>query len=159
MTGFWNELRVIPRIVWPIAFLIAAASCVAFYMMPGRTPVSATQIVFTLWIVLFLFSWVLLIGYISADARRRGMHCITWTLLAILVPNFLGAVLYFVLRDPLLVLCPKCGARGRSTFVFCHQCGSELVPSCPSCKRAVQPDWHLCAYCGTEIQQEAMQSK
>jgi hypothetical protein len=156
MTGFWNELRIIPRIVWPIALLIAAGSCVAFYMMPGRPPLSATQFVFIIWAILFVFSWVLLIGYINADARRRGMHYITWTLLALFVPNFLGAVLYFVLRDPLLVLCPRCGARGRSIFVFCHQCGSELAPSCPSCKRAVQPGWNRCVYCGKGLDPTAI---
>jgi len=103
---------------------------------------------------MFLFAWVILIGYIYADARQRGMHYLTWTLLSVFIPNLIGPILYFVIRDPLLIECPKCGARCKSLFVFCPQCGAGLSPSCPTCKRAVMPGWHLCAYCGTALQEE-----
>ena len=49
-----------------------------------------------------LFVLVLLIGYVNADARRRGMRYVMWTWLAILIPNAIGIILYFVLREPLL---------------------------------------------------------
>ena len=119
-----------------------------------RTPrLGRMETGFILWGMLFLFAWVVLIGYINADARRRGMRSIMWTLLTIFIPYGIGAILYFVLRDPLLVPCPQCGAHGRSAFVFCPQCGAELAPSCPSCKRAVEPGWNRCAYCGQELNQ------
>jgi len=95
---------------------------------------------------------VVLIGYVNADARRRGMRHIMWTLLTIFIPYGVGAVLYFVLRDPMLISCPKCNTRCRAIFVFCPQCGTELSPSCPACKRAVEPTWHRCAYCGRELE-------
>ena len=46
--------------------------------------------------------YLLLIGYITRDARRRGMSPVLWTFVAILVPNALGIILYFILRhaDP-----------------------------------------------------------
>ncbi len=49
-----------------------------------------------------LFVLVLLIGYVYADAKRRGMRYVMWTLLAIFIPNAIGIILYFVMRDPLL---------------------------------------------------------
>ena len=76
-----------------------------------------------------------------------------WTLLAIFIPYGIGAMLYFVLRDPMLVACPKCGVEGRASFVFCPKCGSALTHSCPVCKRAVEAGWNRCAFCGKELEQ------
>ena len=151
MRYFMNELRIIPRIVWPIALLIAGGMTLMFFLMPRGPKLGRVETAFVLWGMLFLFAWVVLIGYIHADARRRGMRYIMWTLLTIFIPYGIGAILYFVLRDPLLVSCPKCGARCRSVFVFCPQCGEGLNPSCPACKRAVEPGWNRCAYCGKEL--------
>lgn len=151
MNFFLNELRIVPRLAWPIALLVAGGSSAWFLMIPNRPRVGTMEAAFLLWGGLFLFSWVVLIGYINADARRRGMRHIMWTLLTIFIPYGIGAILYFVLREPMLVSCPKCGARGRPAFVFCPKCGSELAPSCPSCKRAVELEWNLCAYCGRPL--------
>jgi hypothetical protein len=79
------------------------------------------------------------------------MRHVMWTLLTIFIPYFIGAILYFVLRDPLLVPCPKCTAQCRSNFVYCPKCGAELSPSCSECKRAVEPNWNRCAYCGKQL--------
>jgi hypothetical protein len=157
MSFFLKELRIVPKIVWPIALLVAGIS-VWFFLLrprsPGMPQLGRFETALFIWGSLFIFAWVVLIGYIFADARRRGMRQILWTLLAIFVPNFIGAILYFFLRDPLLISCPSCGGRCRSTFVFCPLCGSELAPSCPACKRSVEPGWHLCAYCGTPLNAE-----
>ena len=47
-------------------------------------------------------AFVLLAGYVYADAARRGMPPIPWTALAVLIPNGVGFVLYFLLRKPIL---------------------------------------------------------
>jgi hypothetical protein len=141
MKSFFDELRIVPRVVWPIALLVAALSevlWVFFWRLQGQS-FSRGEIVFLVWTALFLFAWVVLIGYVHGDARQRGMRHVMWTLLTIFIPNFIGAILYFFLRDPLLIACPKCG--------------TELVPSCPECKRAVEPAWHRCAYCGKTLNQ------
>jgi len=153
MKSFCNELRIVPRIVWPIALLIAGGMCFLFFRTPraGFPPLSPTEIAFLGWGALIFFAWVIMIGYVYADSRRRGMRHIMWTLLTVFIPYFIGAILYFVLRDPLLVPCPKCFGNCRSTFVFCPKCGAELSPSCPACKRAVEPSWNRCAYCGKEL--------
>ncbi len=158
MKFFADELRIVPRIVWPIALVIAAGLSFLFLRMPREGQLSRTETAFLLWGTLILFAWVVLIGYINADARRRGMRYVMWTLLAIFIPNFIGAILYFVLRDPLLVSCKKCWARCRANFAFCPECGAELSPSCPACKRTVEPGWNRCAYCGKELVQQTTDS-
>jgi hypothetical protein len=155
MNRFLNGVRIIPRIAWPIALLLAGSS--AYLMIhyapngPDLSKWPTIAIVGFVISVLYAFISVLLSGYIYIDARRRGMRNITWTLLAFFVYGGIGFILYFVLREPLLVQCPKCDATGRSGFIFCPQCGTELAASCPVCKRAVEPDWKRCVYCGIKL--------
>lgn len=92
---------------------------------------------------------ILLVGYIYGDARRRGMRPVLWALLAFFIPNAIGIILYFILREPLLVNCPKCGAGTKSAFPFCPSCGSSLADTCPSCRSAIESGWSHCPRCGT----------
>jgi hypothetical protein len=92
--------------------------------------------------------YILLLGYIYGDAKRRGMRYIVWTLLAIVIPNAIGIILYFVLRDPMPVFCSSCGARVKSTFTFCPQCAKALRPTCLQCGHALERTWSHCPNCG-----------
>jgi predicted amidophosphoribosyltransferase len=94
---------------------------------------------------------VLLVGYVYSDAKRRGMRYVLWTWLAALIPNAIGIILYFVLREPLLVNCTHCGAQARPGFTFCPKCGGSLSPACPQCRRAVEPGWTHCVQCGASL--------
>src|SRR5260370_32323844 len=104
--SFSEELRIIPRTAWVIGAL--AYGCLAAVLLtvavPGDPKLShwplAGQLLFGLGIPICLFLYVLLIGYINGDAKRRGMRYVLWTFLAILIPNSIGVILYFVLRDP-----------------------------------------------------------
>jgi hypothetical protein len=157
MSRFGKKIRVIPETAWGVAIVLSAAMFCGLFLfaLPHDKnfrlwPVIG-QLLFSLWPAIVIFIWVMLIGYINGDARRRGMRYIMWTLLAIFVPNTLGIILYFLLRDPLLVRCPQCGAQGRPGYVFCPQCGGVLCPVCPGCRRSIEPAWKKCAYCGTDI--------
>jgi hypothetical protein len=78
---------------------------------------------------IFLAGFVLLSGYIYADASRRGMSPLPWTLLGFLVPNGIGFVLYFLLRKPLVHACPRCRGGVAVSAAFCPACGqSQAVP-------------------------------
>lgn len=157
MSKFTKELRIIPQVAWVLAVLGALCAffllfLIAFPHDPNLRHWSlAAQVLFCLAMGIVSFAYVMLIGYINADARRRGMRSVMWTLLAIFVPNSIGIILYFVLRDPLMIHCANCGAAGRSTFVFCPQCGSDLSPVCPRCRRSIEPAWKKCAYCGADV--------
>ena len=67
--------------------------------------------------------WVLGLGYVYADARNRNMPHIPWTLIAAIVPNLLGFLLYFVLRKPIASPCPQCGQPIAPDQRFCPACG------------------------------------
>jgi hypothetical protein len=155
MNSFLQEIRIIPRIAWLLAFIIGIGVFLLMMFLaagdyfPGLGMVEATIIIIGP-ALLCLFA-VPLLGYINIDARRRGMRHLMWTLLAMFIPYGIGIILYFVLRDPLLISCTRCGIKGRASFVFCPQCGNELLPSCPNCKRAVESAWNRCAYCGTTL--------
>jgi hypothetical protein len=72
--------------------------------------------------------WLLCLGYIYADARRRAMPAVPWTLIAMLVPNLLGFLFYFALRRPLVPPCVQCGQPGE-TGRFCSSCGFDKLSS------------------------------
>jgi Double zinc ribbon len=97
---------------------------------------------------LFLSAWLLLIGYIYGDAKRRGMRYVMWTVLAIFIPDAIGIILYFILRDPMPNPCPSCGADVKSTFTFCPNCSAPLRPTCPQCGRPMERGWKHCPNCG-----------
>lgn len=157
MNRFADEFRIIPGIARVIAVL--AWICLFFVLFLVALPSDskmrlwppAGQIAFAIWPGLLLAIFVLLIGYINADARRRGMRYVMWTLLAIFIPNSIGIILYFVFRDPLLARCPQCGTQGRANFAFCPQCGAQMSPACPACKRTVEGGWQRCPYCGAGL--------
>ena len=80
---------------------------------------------------LLLAGYALLIGYVYGDARRRGMRYVMWTLLAIFLFNGIGIILYFILREPLMVYCSRCGA-GRTAQ-------SRILPALRSGRAARLP--------------------
>jgi hypothetical protein len=82
--------------------------------------------------------WVLGLGYVWADARRRGMPHIPWTLIAAIVPNLLGFLLYFVLRKPLASPCPQCHQPVAADQRFCPSCGYQALTQ-PTATAPPQP--------------------
>jgi hypothetical protein len=80
------------------------------------------------------------------------MRYVMWTLLAFFIPNAIGFILYFILRDPMQQGCPHCGTSVSHGFAFCPKCGGALAPACPQCRVAVQPEWSHCTKCGAGLQ-------
>jgi hypothetical protein len=80
-------------------------------------------------------AYFLLAGYIYADAVRRCMPPIPWTALAVLVPNCVGFVLYFLLRKPILHPCPSCGRGVAPDAAFCPRCGQSQMNMGPQPSR------------------------
>jgi RNA polymerase subunit RPABC4/transcription elongation factor Spt4 len=99
--------------------------------------------------------YLLLIGYINRDSKRRGMSPVLWTIVAIIIPNALGIILYFILRQALRKPCPQCAYTVQPGFNFCPRCSCKLTPSCPQCKRLVGINDVYCPYCGTPLRDPA----
>ena len=152
-----KELGVIPRAAWIIAglFYVGMATLACFFFVPTDHEMShwpwAGQLAFIFLMPLAFFLIIPFYGYIYGDAKRRGMRYVMWTLLAIFVPDFIGAIIYFILRDPLPIDCPGCRSRVPAKFTFCPQCGSALSPYCPQCGKSVERAWANCGHCGTKL--------
>jgi hypothetical protein len=99
--------------------------------------------------------YVLLLGYVWGDARRRGMNQVLWTLLALFIPWAVGLILYFMLRDPVPTPCPSCGTPARKTHAYCACCGTAVRAACPQCRQPVEAGWRNCASCGHALQPTA----
>ena len=69
-------------------------------------------------------AFVLLLGYIYGDAKRRQMPAVAWVIAALFIPNLVGFILYFLFRRPLLEPCSHCGKPIRAGEAFCSLCGS-----------------------------------
>jgi len=149
-----KEIQVVPKFVWAVALLayVGVSIGLIFVAIPGYPDTSnlpqAGKVALGLFAGAVPAIYILLLGYIYGDAKRRGMRYIVWTLLAIFVPNAIGIILYFILRDPMPVFCPSCGARVKSTFTFCPQCAKALRPTCLQCGRALEHTWSHCPNCG-----------
>lgn len=153
-TRFVDELRFIPRWAWVLAGLGFVCIPILFITVLAHDPKAPPfwgRVALGLLAGLFIPCYVLLIGYVNRDAGRRGMNRVVWTLLAILVPNGLGIVLYFLLRQPLPSLCLHCGARVQSGYGYCPKCGKNLSLHCTRCQHAVHADDVYCPYCGNPL--------
>ena len=153
MTPVVPRQRVIPFGGWlgaGIVFLLGFLFFNAVFFHGNRAPLPLRMIVPIL-MPLLLAGYTLLIGYVYGDARRRGMRYVMWTLLAIFLFNGIGVILYFILREPLLAYCSKCGAGVQPSHAFCPRCGAGVQPACPACHRTIQPGWTHCAWCGNQL--------
>jgi hypothetical protein len=110
----------------------------------------AAKVAFAALPSLFLAAYSLLVGFIYADAKRRGMRHVMWAWLA-LVPYFVGVILYFILRDPLPTPCPTCHNDVPKAFAYCPNCGTTVHPTCSSCGKPVQRGWSNCPHCGIRL--------
>jgi hypothetical protein len=103
--------------------------------------------------------YFLMIGFISKDAPRRRMSTRFWMILCFVMPGGIGAVLYFLLRTPLVASCPSCGTQVLGDFHFCPQCNYQLTASCGNCFRTVRTTDIYCTRCGHELARDHMPAR
>lgn len=159
-TTLRRELKIISGIAWVTAGAIALlwfAVIIPLLVEHHRRKPAGEQmppqalygLLFFCGIILSL--WVLMIFYVNADAGRRQMNRLLWTLLVIFIPNAIGFIIYFLLRKPIGQPCPKCRALIRPDFSFCPACGAPASPSCPACHHQIEAGWTNCPYCGSKL--------
>jgi hypothetical protein len=153
-----DEERLVP--VWSMILAVASALAIEYYMwlvLPGQVhhqaPMGIRIYLNLSWGVLTAI-YFLMVGYVSIDAPRRSMSIRFWVILCLVMPAGIGAVLYFLLRSPLLVRCPACTTMVQSDFHFCPQCRYQLMASCGNCFRTVRGSDQYCAHCGHELLQD-----
>jgi hypothetical protein len=158
--GFSAELRMIP--LWSVAAGVVAFTFMEWVMwvlVPAhRHHPPNLSLGFRLYINISIGAlaalYMLMIGYISRDSPRRGMSTPLWMLVSVVIPSGLGAVLYFLLRLPVMALCPACNARIEGEYHFCPQCAYQVAPCCGNCHRTARVTDLYCVYCGHHLAED-----
>jgi hypothetical protein len=157
MSKFREALRIIRWPAWLVAFVLYGA--LAVFLFGFAIPHDPEAKFWALWlrillsfgIPIALLPFPLLVGFVYSDAKRRNMRYVVWTFLAALIPDAIGIILYFLLRDPLPLPCPRCNSRVPLSYSYCPHCGAQIALACPSCRRKIESDWVNCAYCGAKL--------
>jgi hypothetical protein len=153
---FSSELRLIPR--WSVAaavltFVIMQYLFWVVFPQEHRHPPApmGMRIYFALSWGALASLYMLMVGYVSKDSPRRGMSARIWMIVCLVMPGGIGAVLYFLLRQPIISLCPACSTRVQSEYHFCPQCAYQVSASCGKCYRSVRITDLYCVHCGHDL--------
>ena len=158
-----DDSRLIPA--WSIAAAIAAFALVEYYfwlVLPKsqhHPPPLGLQLYFNISFGVLAGIYFLMVGYVSKDAPRRAMSSRFWMVICFVMPGGIGAVLYFLLRQPLVSRCPACSTHVQSDFHFCPQCDYQLTASCGNCFRSVRATDQFCTRCGHELVSDHMPAR
>src|ERR1700733_2915851 len=103
-SGDEDQLSLIPT--WSVVLAIIVFGAVQ-YLFHGVLPHHKPEMLPMR--LLMAYSWgtafasyVLLVGYVSRDVRRRKMPSGLWMLIVVVMPGGIGAVVNFLLRQPML---------------------------------------------------------
>jgi len=125
-----------------------------------------------------LFGGMAIWTFRDIRARSRDVLAqILATLLVIALP-VIGLVVYLMLRpretladayersleqEALLQaieepeVCPGCGQRVKSDYLYCPACHTRLKRACPECGRPLHLRWSLCPYCSASVAPQALE--
>lgn len=123
-------------------------------------------------IFVLIIVWLAFIYWTYRDARLRSetMTSAVFWAFVVLVLNFLGLILYLILRPPEYIddiverdleiermemlldssqsfKCPACGSPVKDEFLICPYCRKKLKNSCISCGKPLDINWKVCPYC------------
>ncbi len=123
--------KILPRSTMGIAALAIPIWVLYFASSQGRSFLASKAFLstmpealcFGLTFGVFTAAFFLALGFIYGDAKRRQKPAWAWVIAAFLIPNFIGFLLYFVFRGPLLRPCSSCGKPIRGEEAFCSHCG------------------------------------
>ncbi len=101
-------------------------------------------------------AYTMMVGYVTRDARRRNMNVSVWTLIVVFMPGAIGLVVYFLLRQPSRMHCPRCSEQLQSSFNFCPRCKFQLAPVCEACHHTVSITDTFCYNCGHGLASQEM---
>ena len=166
---FREEVKIIPKwLIWMCVLLWLAAVAIGVLVnlsgmngpmfpepLAGHPAIASLALAGIITAVSAVMAiWLMALGYVYRDAKRRGMNAGLWTLLCVLLswPFFaIGFILYFQVREPLPYPCPRCATMVGARFNFCPNCNCNLHPSCPNCKHEVAETDKFCPYCGQDL--------
>ncbi|MEA3338736.1 MAG: zinc ribbon domain-containing protein [Chloroflexota bacterium] len=129
-------------------------------------------------VTIALFGGITIWTFRDIRARSRDFLAqILATLLVIVLP-IVGLVVYLMLRpretladayersleqEALLQaieepeICPGCGQRVKSDYLYCPACHTRLKRACSACNHPIYLSWSLCPYCGASVTPQALE--
>ncbi|MGP8258926.1 MAG: double zinc ribbon domain-containing protein [Acidobacteriaceae bacterium] len=155
-----DGLKMIP--IWSIVLAILVFVgwlYFSYYAQPHRHGPQPIRLLMAYMTGTVLASYVLLVGYVSRDVKRRNMPALLWMLIVVVMPGGIGAVVYFLLRQPLMIRCPNCNTELNASVHFCPQCRFQVAPVCGQCFRGVQITDAYCPQCGHDISEDGGPSR
>ena len=124
-------------------------------------------------IFILIVIWLAFVYWTYRDAKLRNTSVVAavfWALV-VLVFNFLGLIIYLILRPPEYIedvlerdleikrmqlllgsdlsSCPSCGNEVKPDFLICPHCRKKFKNPCISCGKPLDFDWKVCPYCKT----------
>lgn len=156
--SLYEDVKLIPR--WSVALAVAGFVAMQYiwWVILPQTKHHNSPIGFRIY---FSLSWstiislyFLTIGYVTKDAPRRAMSTRFWLMICLLMPGGPGAVLYFLLRQPITSKCPMCRTDVFNDYNFCPQCNYQLAPVCGKCHRSVRITDVYCVRCGHDLAED-----
>jgi hypothetical protein len=158
-----EDERLIP--IWSIVVAAGVFVLIEYYLwlvlpnQPHHQPPLGFRIYFNISCGMLASLYFLMVGYVSKDAPRRAMSSRFWIVICFVMPGGIGAVLYFLLRAPVVSRCPACSTHVQSDFHFCPQCDYRLTASCGNCFRTVRATDQFCTQCGHELAADHMPAR
>lgn len=94
---------------------------------------------------------IIICVFVYNDAKKRNMNGVLWVLIILLVPLFIGLVLYLILRKDYNIKCSACGELLKDIYTVCPACGAQLKPICSECSLPLQANWSVCPNCSASV--------
>jgi hypothetical protein len=120
--------------------------------------------------------WLAVAVWVYKDSKRRveDPWLVAMATLVGLIPPFIGAVIYLLLRPPEYLEearereleirameerlatrdlhCPVCRAQVEATYLVCPVCTTKLKQACVNCKAPLEALWQVCPFCETPVE-------
>jgi len=124
--------------------------------------------------------WLAVAVWVYKDAKRRveDPWLVAMATVIGLVPPFVGALIYLLLRPPEYLdevrereleirameerlsrrdlHCPVCRAEVGPEFLVCPVCTTKLKQACVNCSAPLEALWQVCPYCETPVEPAAL---
>ncbi len=132
-------------------------------------------VVATQWLIAYgVVLWLAVAWAVVRDAMRRSSQYWFYAIALVLglLPPFLGAIIYWIIRPSSTRVeqetqaleqtmlreaggpqCPTCSTPVHEDFLLCPVCRTRLARACRSCAKPVDVDWKVCPYCETPVEE------
>ena len=156
----WLAANITPFFIAPFGIFSGAIESLDLpHVKIGRIIPSLRSTFYSVFSLVLLIIWILVIVWVYRDAERRGMNGLLWALL-VLIGNLIGLIIYLIVRSdiapaqraaPALQTCPKCQKQVSTTYAFCPYCAARLHAVCPKCEKPTEENWKVCPHCGEKL--------